>query len=456
MSRPRITERRPAALLPPPKTRAPAPAPAPNKPKEGEGGRPAKTPKLLIGLVLLAIALLLGYGAWRHWRQAEQAAQTQEHSRDFVPTVRVAEAKREQDPIKTVLPAQTEAFETATIFARATGYVAERRVDIGSRVKKGDLLLRISAPDLDQQLAQAEAQVEQTKAALDQARSQVASAKSTLALQATNLARANTLTRQGFETVQNQQTQQTTVQNQQASLATAQAGVKVSEANLKVQQATVERLKALTAFERVTAPFDGVVTTRNVEVGDLVNADQGTGTPLFRVDEDDVLRVAIRVPQYASAGVKDGLDAKVTAPQMPGRVFKGKVSRTSVALMYSSRTLTTEVDIANPDGALSPGQFVDVEIDIPRTAPSVSVPADSLIFDQRGAMVATVEGGNKIKLHRVEIYRDLGASLELKSGLNGGESVVLDAPADISDGARVNVAASKGAGKQGHGSAKGA
>lgn len=212
----------------------------------------------------------------------------------------------------------------------------------------------------------------------------------TLTLQATNLQRANTLTRQGFETVQNQQTQATTVASQQAALDTAKAGVGLAEANVKAQQATVDRLKSLTAFENVMAPFDGVVTARNVEVGDLVNADVGTGAPMFTVEEEDFLRVAIEVPQYASQGVRDGVEAKTTVPEMPGRTFPGNVARTTVALLYSSRTMSAEVDVPNPDGALRPGLYVNVSLAIPRTTPIVNVPADALIFNQKAMQVAVV------------------------------------------------------------------
>ena len=253
-------------------------------------------------------------------------------------------------PDRNTLPGQSEAFQTANMFARATGYIAERRVDIGSRVKKGDLLVHIAAPDLDEQVAQAEAQLGQVEAALNQARAQVTQAQANLSLQTTNLARTNDLTQRGFETVQNQQTQQTTVQSQQANLATAEAGVKLAEANVRAQQASVDRLRALAAFENVVAPFDGVVTARNVDVGDLVNADTGSGTPMFTVEEDDVLRISVHVPQYSSAGIRDGLEAKHHLAQTPGRVFSGKVARSSVALLYSTRTLTTQVDVPNPTG----------------------------------------------------------------------------------------------------------
>lgn len=266
----------------------------------------------------------MGWGVYTHWQTNQQAAQTQRRTAEFVPTVRVAVAKREDNPMEVVLPGQTEAFQIANIYGRATGYVAERKVDIGSRVHKGDLLARIAAPDLDAQLAQAAAQLGQVNAALVQAKAQVVQAQATLTLQTTNLQRANTLTRQGFETVQNQQTQATTVSSQQAALDTAKAGVGVAEANVKAQQATVDRLKSLTAFENVTAPFAGVITARNIEVGDLVNTDVGTGAPMFSVEEDDLLRVAIEIPQYASEGVRDGIEAKTTVPEMPDGRFRAR------------------------------------------------------------------------------------------------------------------------------------
>jgi RND family efflux transporter MFP subunit len=391
-------------------------------------------------LAIAVVAALLAWGVYEHWRQNSQAAQTQARISQFVPTVRTVVAKREDGPIETLLPGQSEAFQTANIFARATGYIAERRVDIGSRVKKGDLLVRITAPDLDEQVAQAVAQLGQVEAALNQARAQVMQAQANLSLQTTNLARANDLTQRGFETVQNQQTQQTTVQSQQANLATAQAGIKLAEANVRAQQASVDRLRALAAFENVVAPFDGVVTARNVDVGDLVNADTGSGTPMFTVQEDDVLRISVQVPQYSSAGIRDGLEAKVTAPQMPGRVFSGKVARSSVALVYATRTLTTQVDVPNPDGALRPGLFVNVAFEIPRTQPNVSIPSEALIFNQHGAQVAVVGEGDRINMHKIDIYRDLGASLELKNGLSGGERVVISPPADLQEGSKVKVA----------------
>jgi RND family efflux transporter MFP subunit len=418
----------------------PGSARGPEAPNSSPAPGTGRVPTTAVVVVLLVVAALLGFGVYRHWRENAAAARTQQQTADFVPTLRAVTARREEDPIRVVLPGQTEPFLVANIYARATGYVAERRVDIGSRVRKGDLLLRIAAPDLDQQLAQAEAQLGQVRAAVVQAQAQVTQAQATLALQTTNLQRANQLTQQGYETAQNQQTQQTTVQSQQAALVTAQAGVKVAEANLQAQQATVDRLRALGAFENVVAPFDGVVTARNVEVGDLVNADAATGAPMFTLDRDDVLRVAVQVPQYSAQGIRDGLEAEVVAPQTPGRTFHGKVARSSVALLYSSRTLATEVDVPNPDGALRPGDFVDVTFSIPRTEVAVSLPSDALVFDQDGMQVAVVDRDGRVAMRKIDIYRDLGTTVELKDGLQGGETVLLGPPVDLRNGARVKVA----------------
>ena len=230
------------------------------------------------------------------------------------------------------LPGETQPFATATIYARATGYITERRVDIGSRVKKGDLLVHISAPDLDQQLEQAIATLGQVDAALLQANANVSQSEANLNLAKVNLQRAQALVGQGFETLQNRDQLQANQIAQGANLDAARAGVKVAEANVKAQQANIDRLKALTAFEDVRAPFDGVVTVRNVDLGTLVNADSSTGTPMFTVDEDDVLRVLVQVPQNSSLGVRDGLQARIAVPQMPGQTFVGRVTRSSSAL----------------------------------------------------------------------------------------------------------------------------
>lgn len=391
---------------------------------------PGKAPFLMVGLVA---AGLLGWGGYGHWKQSAAAAETQRKAREYVPRVRVAEAEVSTKPIDLTLPGETQAFATAAIFARATGYVSERRVDIGTRVKAGDVLLRIAAPELDQQLAQAEAQVAQNRAQLAQAQAQVDQARANVDLADSTNRRTSTLATQGWASRQNADNTQAGVLAQGATLAAAQAGVKVAEANIKAQQATVDRLKALTGFKDVVAPFDGVVTTRSVDVGDLVKAD-GSGTPLLSMNRDDILRVSVNVPQNAAIGVNPGIEAAIKVPQFPGRTFSGQVARNSVALLNASRTLTTEVDVPNRDGTLRAGLYVYVTLQIPRPEPAVIIPAEALVFNQKGTQVATVDEHDRAAWRPVHVRRDFGQTIEIDQGLAGRERIVLGPPADLREG----------------------
>ena len=397
---------------------------------------PSKKIFLYVGLV---VALLVGYGTFGHWRTSSQAAETQDETVNFTPTVRTIEAKADAKAIELTLPGQTAPFDQAAITPRATGYIATRTADIGTRLKKGELLVHIAAPDLDRQLDQAVAQLGQVQAALSQAQAQVDQSQANLKNSNTTFSRTTALLSRGYETVQNRDNQQTTILSQQATLETSQAGVKVAEANIKAQEATVARLRTLTAFEDVVAPFDGVVTARNVDTGDLVNADQGAATPLFVMANDNVLRVSVQVPQSAAVSMSDGVKAKVAVAQMDGKTFEGRVNRSSEALSPSSRSLTVEVDVDNSKHELRAGLFVNVTFAIPRLKPSVSVPADTLVFNQNGLQVATVEQEDQVHLQAVKIYRDLGKSVELSEGLRGGEQVIVSPPALLAEGTKVKV-----------------
>jgi len=183
------------------------------------------------------------------------------------------------------------------------------------------------------------------------------------------------------------------------------------------------------------------VTTRNNDVGDAVTADTNTGAPLLTLARDDVLRMAVNVPLYAADGVRAGLDARITVAQIPGKVFPGTVSRSSTTLLSAARTLMTQVDIPNPDGALRAGLYITITLEIPRVAPAVTVPSDALIFDQNGTQVAVVEtgpdGGAVARMRKVTIFRQTRSALELRSGLSGDERVVVGPPASLRDGDRI-------------------
>ncbi|WP_457107345.1 efflux RND transporter periplasmic adaptor subunit [Methylobacterium sp. P5_C11] len=406
----------------------------------GRAGSAASHGRLWIALLALAGVGFLGY---RHWPEQSRAASPPRSAPAKPPSVRVAKAERATGPLSLTQTGTTQAFDAASLYPRATGYIVERKVDIGSHVKTGDLLFRISAPDLDQQLVQAQSQVLQLQAALIQARAMVDQAEANRHLADVTNRRTSTLAGTGVETRQNADTSQAGVLAQTANVDAARAAVKVAEANIAAQEAQVARLKVLTGFEEIRAPFDGVVTTRNNDVGDAVTADTNTGAPLLTLARDDVLRMAVNVPLYAADGVRDGLDAKVEVAQIPGKVFPGTVSRSSTTLLSAARTLVTQVDIPNPDGALRAGLYITLTLEIPRVAPAVTVPNDALIFDQNGTRVAAVEpagdGSGVVRMRPVTIFRQTRTLLELRTGLNGGERVVVGPPASLRDGDRVTL-----------------
>ena len=398
--------------------------------REDGGEIPPPPGKAPFVLLLLAACGLVGWGAYGHWQRDVEATLTQEKIRNLVPRVRTVVAERAEGPLDLTLPGETRPFLTASIAARATGYIAERHIDIGSRVKAGDLLLRIAAPDLDQQLAQAEAQLGQLKAQLLQAEAQVEQAKAAVTLANLTNNRTTTLADQGWASRQNADTSQAGVLSQAATLAAAQAGVKVANANIKAQEAAVERLRALTAFERVVAPFDGVVTTRNVDVGDLVRADNG-GTALLTVDQVSTLRIAVNVPQNLTRGVSPGVEARIRVPQLPGRSFAGSVERSSVALQAPSRTLTTEVDVPNPDGVLRAGLHADVTLKIPRDKPGVAVPAEAAVFHKGKLRIAVLKDDGRVTWREIKPKRDFGRTLEVEDGIEPETRIVLGPSPDL-------------------------
>ena len=406
---------------------------------------PRTPPRRLAAYVAVPVALLLGWGAFVHWRQASDARETLKARQDLAPEVHVAIAKAEPRTRAVTLPGQTVAFNSADLFARATGFIAERRVDIGGRVRKGDLLARISAPDLDAQLNQARAQLGQQQAALVQAQVALKQAEDNRKLAAVNSYRATVLAREGWGTQQTADTNSTTAHVSVSSVGSAQAGIGVAVANVRAQQASVDRLVALTGFERVTAPFDGVITRRDIDVGDLVRGDAGSGSALFHIDREDVLRCEVYVPQSLFAAIHDAMPARVTVPELPGQVFQARVSRSAASLNQNARSMLVEIDVPNPRRLLAPGLFVDVTFAESAAGKVVTVPDAALIFDAGGLHVATVAQDQTIRMAPVKIAHDLGEAAELSEGLDGGERVVVNPPLDLAPGQKVRVAGSHAA-----------
>jgi RND family efflux transporter MFP subunit len=378
---------------------------------------PPKRRRRYGGALFGATALLLllgglGIGIWHH-HQAELAlANTARQIQTAVPEVRVAAVRAGDDKVTVSLPATTTAFEAANIFARTNGYIEKRYVDIGDRVKAGALLADITAPELDHQIAQATLQ--QTQASRELA-------------QVTN-ARDSNLVKQGWLTLQQGDNDRLTLQAQQAAVGVAQSNISAQEAQIRILEQEKD-------YQRVVAPFDGVITQRNVDNGSLVTSGS---TFMFTLMHSDVIRTQVFVPQDEAFGLGPGVEAVVRVPEIPDRSFPGTVTRIASALQPGSRTLLTEIDVPNPDGALSPGIYCTVELYIPRKTPSMIIPADAVVFDQNGLHVAVVENGIA-RLQKIAIARDFGTEVEVHDGVKPGDQVILNPMIDLADGSKVAV-----------------
>ena len=394
----------------------PETGPPPKAQPRRRGGR-------LLGLaIVLLLAGGLGFGAWRHWMQQHEVLAIAEQHRDFVPTVRVAAVRASGDNVLVSLPATTLAFSSANIFARASGYIETRSVDIGDRVKEGQLLATIVAPELDHQIAQAEATLVQLRATVQQT-------QANLELAQVTWGRDNPLVKDGWVTPQQGTIDRQTVRAQEAALGVAQA-------NVVAQQAQLGVLNQQKIYQRVVAPFDGVITQRNIDVGSLVQADAVTSTFMFNIMQSNVIRTQVFVPQDQAFGLSPGVQAVVHVPEIPGRTFPGTVTRLADALQPGTRTLLTEIDIPNPDGVLSPGTYCTVELHIPRKTTSLLVPADAVIFNAGGLQVAVIEDG-VARIRKIVVARDFGKEVEVRDGVKEGDQVILNPSVNLVEGGKV-------------------
>ena len=410
---------------PPPRPALPAPdhdAPeAPPTTPEGRGG----SGRRLFGLgVLVLFMAALALGVWRHYAQHRQVVDTAEQQANFVPNVHVEAVASRLGKLHISLPGTTLAFEAANIYARASGYVSKRYVDIGDHVKAGQLLAEITAPEVEAQVAQYQNTLQQAQATVRQNEAQRASTDVTSR-------RISVLAKDSWATQELADTDRYNFQAQNHATTAAQYNAATTEQQLKYYNQQK-------IYQQVVAPFDGVITQRDIDVGSLITADATSGTAMFSMVHSDVIRVWVYVPQDDAFGVKPGIEAVIRVPAMPNLTFDGKVTRIADALQPGTRTLLTEVDIPNPDGALQPGIYCTVELKIPRKSPALIVPDSAIIFNQNGKQVAVVENGIA-HLHKITITTDYGTEVQVSEGVKDGDQVVLQPPVNLADGDKVRI-----------------
>jgi RND family efflux transporter MFP subunit len=321
------------------------------------------------------------------------------------------------------LPGSVQPLQETIVYARADGYVRKWHVDMGDAVTDGQLLAELATPELDQQLEQARAQLAQAQAAIVQA-------KANRDFSAMTLTRYKTLTQQGLSAVAD-------LDQRKAQADVDEANVTVAQANASAQEANVRRLVQLRAFSRVTAPFGGVVTARTIETGALVTA--GNATPMFKIATMNPARVFVQVPQDVAPGVRVDVPARVTVREYAARVFEGKVTRSASELDPGSRTMNTEVRVANGDGALIAGMYAEVSLTLPLAHRVMEIPATALMNDAAGPRVGVVDASDRVHLVPVVVERDNGATIDVASGLSGTEKVVKLGNAELVEGREVLV-----------------
>lgn len=330
-----------------------------------------------------------------------------------------------------VLPGNIEPLYSAAIYARTNGYVERRIVDIGSKVRAGQVLVIISSPEVDQLLLQARATLAQSEASLQQAKAALEQAKANAELARLTKDRDLPLGEQHAISQQIVDEAVQTYNARTADVAAAAANITAAQANVTANRADVARLEQLKGFEQVVAPFDGVITERNVERGDLATPGSAMGgKPLFRIAQSGTLRIQADVPQSEAINIHDGQKASITVKERLGREYSGTVVRSADSLDSAARTMLTEVQVDNRDGSLLPGMYAQIKFTVAQQRTSIIVPTSSLIIDNSGMRVVTVERDHKLHFVLVVIGKDLGTQVEILSGISVSDALV-SSPSDL-------------------------
>jgi len=393
-----------------------------NSNRDRRNQRPTRKTGWLVGAFILV--LLIAGIVTIVSKLSEKKALAAETERLATPSVSLTHPTQEQSHEELVLPATVQAYKESPIYARTNGYVLHWYKDIGSHVNKGDLLADIDTPEVDQELLQARANRQQIQAQLGLAKSS--------AERWENLRKSDSVSQQEVD--------------QQVS------GYQQAQANLAASDANVRRLQQMEAFKHVYAPFSGVLTKRNIDVGALINAgNAGPDKELFDVAQVDPLRVYVNVPQTYSPAIKIGMKAFLEQGEYAGQQFEGQVVRTSESIDPTTRTLLAEIDVPNHNGKILPGAYAQVHFAAKINAPRLTVPINTLLFRAEGPRAAVVGSDNKVQLRPIGIGRDYGSAVEVVSGLQASDQIIVNPADSLEDGQQVNVAGPKqqGSEKQG-------
>ncbi len=405
---------------------------APAAPTTGQPSRMTLGALSLVGAVAIVVGFFAGYLPHRRREATLVAEASAQH--EALPVVTVVPVVRSAGSLSVKLPGSIQAVTETPVLSRSNGYVRQRLVDIGDRVTAGQLLAEIEAPDLEQLLVQGKAELLQARSALEQSLASLEQGKANQELARVTAQRWANLVTKGAVSRQENDTYQAQYQAQSANVKSLEKAVAAARNNVSASEANVARLNELRGFKMVRAPFAGVITLRNVDVGTLITA---SNTLMFRIAQTNVLRTFLNVPQAEAGVVHVGQAARITLPDLPGTQFTGTVTRTSNSLDPATRTLLVEVQVPNQKGILLPGMYAQVELTTPRTDPPLVIPGDTLVVRPDGTQVALVTPGQTIHFQRIELGRDYGDRIEVTAGLELGHRVVVNPGDSVREGVKV-------------------
>jgi len=390
--------------------------------------RPSAITITAIVLAVTAAVVVAFFAGYLPIQKRNVTLNSEAHEQEqALPRVEVVQVARSTGKSELLLPGNIQAVTEAPILARADGYIKRRLVDIGDRVKAGQILAEIEAPELDHQVRQAQANLQQAQAALTEALANRVQGKANADLARITAQRWSSLVNKGAVSKQENDQYQAQFQAQTANLEALEQAVSAARSNVAAADANLARLNEIQSYRVVKAPFDGVVTLRNVDVGALVNAGN---TLLYRIAQTNVLRTFVNVPQTNADSIQSGQTAQLTVSNRPGRRFTGTVTRAADALDPNSRTMLVEVQVPNSDGALLPGMYAQVDLSSPRVNAPLLLPSDCLIVRAEGTQVALVRSDHVVHFQKIQVGRDYGDRLEVLNGLEPGDMVVAN-PSDV-------------------------
>src|SRR5271155_723320 len=377
---------------------------------------------IFLGLVILTVvAFFAGYLPLES-RRAVIAGESREEQR-ALPRVEVIQVGRSTRQSELELPGNIQPTMEAPILARADGYIARRLVDIGDRVRAGQEVAEIDAPELEQQVVQAKATIQQMQAAMELAQANLLQGKADTELARITAQRSGNLRIKGVVSKQEDDQNQAQYQAKLANIQALEKAILVQSSNVAAAEANESRLDKMQSYRVVRAPFDGVITQRNVDTGALVNAGN---TLLYRIAQTATLRTYVNLPQAYADSVRPGQTAMLSVTNLPGRRFPGTVARTSNSLDSSSRTLLVEIQVPNPENVLMPGMYARVDLSSARNEPPLLIPSEALMLRADGAQVAVVGPDHSVHLQKVEVGRDYGDRLEVLGGLQEGATIIMN------------------------------